>query len=175
MSAITLDQIPTTFEANEPSAQPSVLVGRIRKNAFSRRGVLRTAGVAGAVAALNLVSWISPTARRALAADTTHGWDSCAEQGNYTPPSNNYCYGTTAGLMDDVFCRLNQGYEHPKWHRSNRDQWLHNGTYRESWWKMDTCVGKNAWIWSGYRCSDGNTRYLGSSPYTKFTICQVKM
>lgn len=174
MSEISLDDIPTTLEANQAGATRSSLVARIKRSSVTRRGVLRAAGVAGALAALNAVSWLSPSARRALAADTEHGWDDCKEIGNYTPVSGTQCFGTSGGNISQIFCRCGL-HTYGKWHRSGSSSWYYNGIPRESWWKMTTCAGKNAWIWSGYRCSDGNTKYYTSSPYTAFTICQVSM
>lgn len=139
----------------------------------SRRSVLKSAIVAGALGSLTGLAWFGPSTARAFAnsgctTEYTGAQTQCNPpySGGYTPVGDTACWGTGVGYIGNSYCNGTG------WHRRDSE-----GGYSYSR-NCDSCASRNAWRWmkpggNVYRCSDGETHY--DSPggsWTRFTICQ---
>lgn len=165
-----LDEIPTAFDA-PADARPSAVVARIRAIRPSRRTVLRGLLIGAAAAALVPLDWY--LARREAAAEPeTEGDDksehmSCAPA-SYREEANNWpstgpavCYG---GFRRGGF-PCSDGYHREGSYTDGPDAF-------ESTRVTQSCNGRNAWRWNGYRCSDAitNVVYADGTEYRGISI-----
>lgn len=165
-----LDEIPTAFDA-PADARPSTVVARIRAVRPSRRTVLRGLVLGAAAAALVPLDWY--LARREAAAEPrTDGDDksehmSCAPA-SYREEANNWpstgpavCYG---GFRRGGF-PCSDGYHREGSYKDGPDAF-------ESTRVTQSCNGRNAWRWNGYRCSDAitNVVYADGTEYRGISI-----
>lgn len=164
-----LDEIPT---ASQPpaGAVPSAVVARIRAVRPSRRTVLRGLVIAAAAAALVPLDWF--LVRREAAAQSTEGDDKAEHMGckpeSYREEADNWpstgtavCYG---GWRRGGFPCSN-GYHREGSYTDGPDSY-------ESTRVTQSCHGRNAWRWNGYRCSDATTTvvYADGTDYRGITI-----
>ena len=164
-----LDEIPTAFDA-PADARPSTVVARIRAVRPSRRTVLRGLVIAAAAAALVPLDWF--LVRREAAAQSTEGDDKAEHMGckpeSYREEADNWpstgtavCYG---GWRRGGFPCSN-GYHREGSYTDGPDSY-------ESTRVTQSCHGRNAWRWNGYRCSDATTTvvYADGTDYRGITI-----
>lgn len=154
-----LDEIPTAFEP-PVDARPSAVVARIRAVRPSRRTVLRGLVIAAAAAALVPLDWYLQRREAAAAEPRTDGDDmsehmTCAPA-SYREEANNWpstgpavCYG---GFRRGGF-PCSDGYHREGSYKDGPDAF-------ESTRVTQSCNGRNAWRWNGYRCSDAITNVV---------------
>ncbi|MDN5931847.1 MAG: hypothetical protein L0I24_12430 [Pseudonocardia sp.] len=154
-----LDEIPTAFEP-PVDARPSAVVARIRAIRPSRRTVLRGLVIGAAAAALVPLDWYLARREAAAAEPRTDGDDKsehmdCAPA-SYREEANNWpstgpavCYG---GFRRGGF-PCSDGYHREGSYNDGPDAF-------ESTRVTQSCNGRNAWRWNGYRCSDAITNVV---------------
>jgi hypothetical protein len=154
-----LDEIPTAFDA-PADARPSAVVARIRAIRPSRRTVLRGLLISAAAAALVPIDWYL-TRREAVAAEPRTDGDDKSEHmtcapASYREEANNWpatgpavCYG---GFRRGGF-PCSDGYHREGSYKDGPDAF-------ESTRVTQSCNGRNAWRWNGYRCSDAITNVV---------------
>ena len=165
-----LDEIPTAFDA-PADARPSAVVARIRAIRPSRRTVLRGLVISASAAALVPLDWYLAR-REAVAEPRTDGDDKsehmdCAPE-SYREEANNWpstgpavCYG---GFRRGGF-PCSDGYHREGSYKDGPDAF-------ESTRVTQSCHGRNAWRWNGYRCSDAitNVVYADGTEYRGISI-----
>ncbi|MHA6781419.1 hypothetical protein ACVGOW_10550 [Pseudonocardia saturnea] len=165
-----LDEIPTAFHA-PADARPSAVVARIRSIRPSRRTVLRGLAISAAAAALVPLDWY--LARREAAAEPRTDGDDQSEHmtcapASYREEANNWpstgpavCYG---GFRRGGF-PCSDGYHREGSYKDGPDAF-------ESTRVTQSCNGRNAWRWNGYRCSDAitNVVYADGTEYRGISI-----
>jgi hypothetical protein len=154
-----LDEIPTAFD-RPADARPSAVVARIRAVRPSRRTVLRGLLIGAAAAALVPLDWYLARREAAAAEPRTDGDDKsehmdCAPE-SYREEANNWpstgpavCYG---GFRRGGF-PCSDGYHREGSYTDGPDSF-------ESTRVTQSCHGRNAWRWNGYRCSDAITNVV---------------
>ncbi|MEU8216058.1 hypothetical protein AB0C47_09850 [Micromonospora taraxaci] len=143
--------IPDADRAPE-NPDPSAVGDYLRDVDMSRRGLLRTVLGAGMAIGVGAIGSL-PFARSAHA-----GWSSTYP--TWTSCSTHNFVSCTGGVISSGYCN-GAGF--------HRDDSLKAGCdYEDYSVEHYTCVGKtgtgrNAWVWGGYRCSDGrtNANYCG--------------
>ncbi|MBW0114355.1 hypothetical protein [Pseudonocardia abyssalis] len=166
-----LDEIPTA--AQPPvGATPSAVVAHIRSVRPSRRTVLRGLVIAAAAAALVPLDWYLARREAAAAQPSTEGDDMSEHMGckpeSYREEADNWpstgtalCYG---GWRRGGF-PCSDGYHREGSYKDGPDAF-------ESTRVTQSCHGRNAWRWNGYRCSDATTSvvYADGTEYRGITI-----
>lgn len=154
-----LDEIPTAFDA-PADARPSAVVARIRAIRPSRRTVLRGLVISAAAAALVPLDWYLARREAAAQQPSTEGDDksehmTCSPE-SYREEANNWpatgpavCYG---GFRRGGF-PCSDGYHREGSYTDGPDSF-------ESTRVTQSCNGRNAWRWQGYRCSDAITNVV---------------
>lgn len=165
--------------AGEPPADavPSPIVAHLRSTRPSRRTMVRGLLLAAAAAALVPLDWFLTRRAAAAAEPRTDGDDrsehlGCAPE-SYREEANNWpesdlavCYG---GWRRGTY-PCSEGYHREGSYTDGEDSF-------ESTRVTQSCHGKNAWRWKGYRCSDAMTTvtFADGTDYSAISIASCAL
>jgi hypothetical protein len=169
MNTLSLQDIPSV-DVPPPDAVPSAVVSTIRAIRPSRRTMMRGLVLAAAATVLTPIEWFY-SRREARASGPATEFLAC-EPATYDETPNNWWKDglsvCTGGWRIGSFpCA--DGYHREGKFSARHERYVSN---REP----DTCGGRNAWRWAGYRCSDAwtVTRWSDGDEFEGPTIAMCK-